>query len=1367
WATDHLGIAMWISQRLWFGAILFTAAMGVRWLLAKLDIARSSVAFVGALLYMLSPYQLAYLGRTSVLLLPWAGLPWLIGLAVDSGRKGTWRAPALFSLAIVTIGAVNASSLVYVGLGPLLWFPFAVWVTREITWRQAVGALLRLGACTIPVQLWWIAGLRTQAAYGLPILQLTESLSTVAETASAAELLRGLGYWYFYGRDGAAVWTDSVRWYTQRLWLILVSFSLPALALLGAMVTRWRYRTYFILLVLTGLILGIGAHPYADPSPFGAGVKAASQAGSAAFALRNTPRAVPLLALGLAVLLAGALVAVGDWLLARRWGWARPVAIAAVGLLAVLNFPPMWTGKLVQPQLERPEALPSYWTKAASDLEAQGHDTRVLELPGQDFGAYRWGYTQDLITRGLLNRSWVGRELIPFGSPASADLLRALDHRMQEGIYDPASLEPIARLMGVGSVLLRTDTQYERFRTPRPRTLWSWLLDPASDLGAITGYGTPTVNHAIASQPLMDETELGTKPTAAWPPPVAVAQITNPTNIVRAEPISRPLVVAGDGEGLVDAAEAGLLPAGQTIRYAASFAADPKALDALVSDGADLLLTDTNRRRAQRWGTLRENFGYTEQAGEKPLVTDPKDSRLAEFPDATDDSRSVADLVPVAAPAIAQVRASSYGNPVSYTAEDRPANAVDDDLATAWRTGAFDEVRGEHLDIALAQPVTTDSVGLWQVQGGVNNRWITKVTLSFDGGHSQTVALGPESRTVTGQVLRFPKQTFTTLRITVDDANIPKLPSYPGISPVGLARVDIAGATVKQQVRLPTDLLRIPSAAAATNQLTVELSRLRANPAEPFRSDPEPQLTRAFDLPAARTFAVNGQVRVDPRQPDAQLGSTLGDDTDGLRVASSDRLSGSLDQGARSAIDGDPSTFWSPGFLDQAGRWLELTSPTAVATDHLDLVVVADGRHSVPTKLTLTADDGPAVTVAVPPVVDGTDENHTVTVRVATPALSFRKLRVTVAEVRPTTTIDFYSAAHVQMPVGIAELGIAGLRSAAAPSEVRVCDRQLLLVDGQSVGACAIGSRADAVAGKPLRLTDSAGQPLTLALAPGHHVIEQVRAATTAVDLDRVVLTAAAVGGPPAKAAAAPPPVVKVTAEGLHSYKLSVSGATQPFWLVLGQSQSDGWKAKVNGHSIGGSTLIDGYANGWMVDPGGRTDLSVTVDWTPQRLVNIALVLSALAALVCIAVAVVDPGRRRTDQAMAPASPPVLRHFAGSGTALALPRALAVAVSLGVIASVFGGWRPGLAVALFALATAAWSPSRRALVLVPAALVGATAAMITALQWRRHYRPGVEWPRSFWPAHVVVLAAVLIVGADAIVQCIRRRPAQAKRSPRR
>ena len=45
------------------------------------------------------------------------------------------------------------------------------------------------------------------------------------------------------------------------------------------------------------------------------------------------------------------------------------------------------------------------------------------------------------------------------------------------------------------------------------------------------------------------------------------------------------------------------------------------------------MLTDTNRKRAERWGTLHDTTGYTERAGEKPLVADPATSALDVFPD--------------------------------------------------------------------------------------------------------------------------------------------------------------------------------------------------------------------------------------------------------------------------------------------------------------------------------------------------------------------------------------------------------------------------------------------------------------------------------------------------------------------------------------------------------------------------------------------------------------------------------------------------------------------------------------------------------------------------------------------------------------
>ena len=112
-------------------------------------------------------------------------------------------------------------------------------------------------------------------------------------------------------------------------------------------------------------------------------------------------------------------------------------------------------------------------------LDAGSHDTRVLEIPGADFAAYRWGETVDPITPGLMDRPYVARELVPWGSPASADLLNALDRRLQEGVLDPAAIAPIARLMSVGDVLYRADLQTDRFDLPRAAPAWALLTSPS------------------------------------------------------------------------------------------------------------------------------------------------------------------------------------------------------------------------------------------------------------------------------------------------------------------------------------------------------------------------------------------------------------------------------------------------------------------------------------------------------------------------------------------------------------------------------------------------------------------------------------------------------------------------------------------------------------------------------------------------------------------------------------------------------------------------------------------------------------------------------------------------------------------------
>jgi len=253
-----------------------------------------------------------------------------------------------------------------------------------------------------------------------------------------------------------------------------------------------------------------------QPTALGSGVKA-FLASSFGLAMRSLPRAVPLLTLGLAVMAGMGIAAIGAW--TRRM--ARPLAVG-VTILAIGCLPPLWTGNMVAKNLQRPEQIPTYWEQDAHFLDTQGRGqgsfaTRVLELPGSDFASYRWGNTVDPILPGMMSRPYVSRELIPYGTPISADLLDSFDGQLQEGVLSPAAIAPIARFMGVGDINLRSDLQYERYNLARPRQTWR-LLTTTPGLGRPTGFGGNAPNIPDPTAPLNDEEELASPPTSPTRP---------------------------------------------------------------------------------------------------------------------------------------------------------------------------------------------------------------------------------------------------------------------------------------------------------------------------------------------------------------------------------------------------------------------------------------------------------------------------------------------------------------------------------------------------------------------------------------------------------------------------------------------------------------------------------------------------------------------------------------------------------------------------------------------------------------------------------------------------------------------------------
>ena len=219
----------------------------------------------------------------------------------------------------------------------------------------------------------------------------------------------------------------------------------------------------------------------------------------------------------------------------------------------------------------------------------------MLEVPGIDFAGYEWGYAHDSITRGLTERPVIGREVVPYGTAGSVDLVDALDRRVQQGVFDAAALAPLARLMSARLILVRNDLDHERYGSAPTDAVRQALTPLPLGVNDVASYGPGGV------------------------PRLELLEVADVDPIVRGAPADTPIVVAGSGDGLVDAAEADLLPDGRLIVYSGTLAGDRDAARRVFAEDPQLLVTDTNRRRAVRAKTLYETTGYTERVREAAL----------------------------------------------------------------------------------------------------------------------------------------------------------------------------------------------------------------------------------------------------------------------------------------------------------------------------------------------------------------------------------------------------------------------------------------------------------------------------------------------------------------------------------------------------------------------------------------------------------------------------------------------------------------------------------------------------------------------------------------------------------------------------
>jgi hypothetical protein len=266
---------------------------------------------------------------------------------------------------------------------------------------------------------------------------------------------------------------------------------------------------------------------------------------------------------------------------------------------------------------------------------------------------------------------------------------------------------------------------------------------------------------------------------------------------------------------------------------------------------------------------------------------------------------------------------------------------------------------------------------------------------------------------------------------------------------------------------------------------------------------------------------------------------------------------------------------------------------------------------------------------------------------------------------------------------------------------------------------------------------------------------------------------------------------------------VTVHGDGQPTWLVLGQSQSPGWKATTStGIDLGSSTLIDGYANGWYLPAAlTRGTTTFTLTWTPQRVVNVALVVSGVTLVVSMVLIALPSGlltsrrrrhrRRRRAGApggtartpVPPSTPdtgaielgvepgddpvrPVLTSVLRSGgTTPGWATSLCLALVGGLVAGLIVAPAAGAVLAGVVLLELRVDRSRIVVVAGTVGLLAVTAGYVALHQRRNGFLSDINWPSHMGWGNSLVWVALCLLGADGLVQWVRHRRRAASARP--
>jgi arabinofuranan 3-O-arabinosyltransferase len=1230
----------WVVQRLWWALLLCVAFFGILRLARKLELGTPGTQVLAAFAFVLTPRITTLLGGVSVEIWPMALAPWVLLPLVHAAERGSVRrAAALSALAVATCGGVNAIAVAAVlplgvvfiltrGRGPRRWRLLAWWTLF-----------------TMLATAWWWLPLLLLGRYSVPFLDYIENATITTVPTDLARTLVGESDWvaYFAGIDFQA---------GQRLvstpFLMLDAAVVVALGLVGIALRDNPQRRFLTLGVVTGLVL-VGFGYAGDLSGFFAADRADALDGALA-PLRNLHKFDVVLRIPLVLGLAHAMAVLPKVLRSPESPGGTRAAILAVRAMAVLALVALalpWAQDRIAPR-QGVEAVPAYWPAVASYLADQDDGTVALEIPPSAFGVYTWGNTHDDVLQGLATSPWAVRNVIPLAEPGNVAFLDAVTRTIESGAPS-RTLASYLAANGVGRLVVRNDL--DRFSTgaPDPAYVRSVLsqsdgIDLERSFGPTVGSAPYTVNGADNVRVIVGNgmsAEVGSVDVYSVSAPATATLVTDPK------------VTVGDPT-------AGLSSALRLLRATTSVLAG----DATGEEQSQVL-TDGTRRRETNFATVRWNESATMGRSDPYRLFGPE--HFHRF-DAEQEERETTAAWTGGVGAVVASTSQGYADGrVPLEIGSHPGAALDDDLATAWRSNPLLDPTGQFWQVTFTGPTDLTSVSVSMPDDGA-----AVDQLSFDTGGQPLVEDAPAPGRSHTYALNV--NDVTSLRIEAAGRDL----QLPGS--FGLAEVRMAGVETQRYLDLPLPDPEIPVDAITMNRdpdrsacVLVE-NALPCNDLLVSPGEDGDTLARRFSIPFADTYRISGSVSL-RRTVDASalLRAPAGAFSNGDQR-------GDVAEGPMAARDGDPATTWRP---TKDGETLQVQLYKKRPVHEIQIEVNPAAPVSRPTMVRFRAG-----TRSVDLELD--DEGRAELTQPWT--VSAFSLQILQSE----TAYAADGQQFVPLEAGISDIRLDGRSLKPHPAHLRAfpCGSGPDLQIGTTVVQTSFrASTLALIRGRSVPLEACGSDEIDL----GNTATEVLATPTSLFRVDTLSLT---------RVSAQPSTVTQVDVhrdpDGMPS-SIELPRRTGPSVLVLPQNFNDGWVARVGNQELE-PQRADGWKQGWIVPGGDAT--KVTVEYRPETTFRIALGAGLFGIVLCLVGALLAPRKGRLAQGLLPALVPGRVGVLDAAVVLAAGgllvgwygvAAVAAAVAAGLALRRFDGWA-GLAAAAMLLVGAglSWDEITRA-----------------------------------------------------------------------